>query len=230
MATHPSSLPGDPRVERSRARVLATAADLLRTGGVRAVTIEAVVVASGVARSTIYRHWSSRAEVVSAAMETLLPAAVPSRADPGAGPPDEGAVHDRLYDALALFVGPNRPGESAGLVPMLLVEADRDPELSGFREQLLHRMTGGVIDALRLAVAAGELAADLDVDDGVAWLVGPVIMRRFVGPAGADAAFVHRTVEAFLRANAAPSQPIGAKDPDALGLGVVTTTTSDTVP
>jgi TetR/AcrR family transcriptional regulator, regulator of autoinduction and epiphytic fitness len=188
----------DPRVERTRTRVLQTAADLMRTGGVRAVTIEAVVVASGVARSTIYRHWSSRAEVVSAALETLLPAATPG---PGTATSDREGVHDRLVHALALFVGPARPEESAGLLPMLLVETDRDPELAGLREQLLRRVTGGVLDALRQAVATGELDADLDVVDAAAWLIGPVIMRRFVDPAGADAAFVHRTVASFLRAN-----------------------------
>jgi TetR/AcrR family transcriptional regulator, regulator of autoinduction and epiphytic fitness len=183
----------DPRVERTRAR-----ADLMRTGGVRAVTIEAVVIASGVARSTIYRHWSSRAEVVSAALETLLPAAPPG---PGAAVTGREGVHDRLVRALTLFAGPARPEESAGLLPMLLVETDRDPELAGFREQLMQRVTGGVRDALGQAVVAGELDADLDVVDAVAWLVGPVIMRRFVDPAGADPAFVHRTVASFLRAN-----------------------------
>jgi TetR/AcrR family transcriptional regulator, regulator of autoinduction and epiphytic fitness len=188
----------DPRVERTRARVLQTAADLMRTGGVRAVTIEAVVIASGVARSTIYRHWSSRAEVVSAALETLLPAAPPG---PDAAVSGRAGVRDRLVQALSLFVGPARPEESAGLLPMLLVETDRDPELAGFREQLLHRVTCGVREALRHAAAVGELDADTDVGDAVAWLVGPVIMRRFIDPAGADAAFVHRTVAAFLRAN-----------------------------
>lgn len=192
----------DPRVERTRARVLQTAADLLRTGGVRAVTIEAVVVSSGVARSTIYRHWSSRAGIVSEALETLLPAAAPGLDEATS---DREGVRDRLVHALALFVGPARPEESAGMLPMLLVETDRDPELAGFREQLLQRVTGGVLDALRQAVVIGELDADLDVSDAVAWLVGPVIMRRFVYPAGADPAFVHRTVASFLRANLRPS-------------------------
>jgi TetR/AcrR family transcriptional regulator, regulator of autoinduction and epiphytic fitness len=46
----------DPRVERSRTAVLDAAAGLLLEGGVPALTVEAVVERSGVARSTIYRH------------------------------------------------------------------------------------------------------------------------------------------------------------------------------
>src|SRR5690606_191899 len=49
--------PLDARVARSRATVLRTATDLLVEGGPSAVTIDAIVARSGVAKSTIYRHW-----------------------------------------------------------------------------------------------------------------------------------------------------------------------------
>ena len=49
----------DPRLIRSRTRLLDAAATLLSTGGVEAVTIDAVTKASKVARTTLYRHFHS---------------------------------------------------------------------------------------------------------------------------------------------------------------------------
>ena len=55
-----TDLRADPRVARSRTAVLDAATHLLVTGGPAAVTVDAVVAESGVAKSTIYRHWRSR--------------------------------------------------------------------------------------------------------------------------------------------------------------------------
>ena len=63
----------DPRIARTRAAVLGTATDLLVEGGPTAVTIDAIVARSGVARSTIYRHWDSRDEVLVEVIESCAP-------------------------------------------------------------------------------------------------------------------------------------------------------------
>ena len=54
----------DPRVARSRASLLEAATDLLVDGGPRAVTVDAVSERSGVAKSTLYRHFPSRDDLV----------------------------------------------------------------------------------------------------------------------------------------------------------------------
>jgi AcrR family transcriptional regulator len=46
----------DPRWLRSRTRLLDAAAELLRAGGIDAVTIDAVTKESKVARTTLWRH------------------------------------------------------------------------------------------------------------------------------------------------------------------------------
>ena len=73
---HPSPVPCatvDPRVSRTRAAVLRAATDLLVEGGPYAVTIDAIVARSGVAKSTIYRHWQSRDEVLLSVIESCAP-------------------------------------------------------------------------------------------------------------------------------------------------------------
>ena len=63
----------DPRIERTRRVVLDAAIALLDRGRLRAVTMEAVAAASGVAKSTIYRHWSNRDALISDAFHALKP-------------------------------------------------------------------------------------------------------------------------------------------------------------
>ena len=74
-----------PRTHRTREAVVRSAVDLLVEGGVGAVTVEAVVQRSGVARSTIYRHWPTRGEMVAAAFAELMP--------PLSGPERQGRHH-----------------------------------------------------------------------------------------------------------------------------------------
>jgi AcrR family transcriptional regulator len=67
----------DPRLIRSRNRLLDAASTLLSTGGVEAVTIEAVTKASKVARTTLYRHFRSSSHLLAATFERLLPQVTP---------------------------------------------------------------------------------------------------------------------------------------------------------
>ena len=62
----------DPRVERTRLSVLAAAAELMAEVGWGGVTIESVSARSGVARTTIYRHWPDRLALLANAMASVL--------------------------------------------------------------------------------------------------------------------------------------------------------------
>lgn len=90
MATHT-----DPRPARSRARLLEAATALLRTGGPSAVTVDAVIRASNVARATLYRHFPSGNDLLAAAFHALIP--------PAPLPPEGGTLRDRLVAALDGF-------------------------------------------------------------------------------------------------------------------------------
>ena len=82
----------DPRWLRSRTRLLDAAVELLRSGGVDAVTVEAVTKASKVARTTLYRHFGSSSDLLAATLERLLP--------PGTPPPSTGSLRDRLVEMM----------------------------------------------------------------------------------------------------------------------------------
>ena len=52
--------PDDPRLERTRQKVLEAALAELAEAGYGGFTVDSVALRSGVARSTIYRHWADR--------------------------------------------------------------------------------------------------------------------------------------------------------------------------
>jgi AcrR family transcriptional regulator len=63
----------DPRLLRSRTRLIEAAKSLLASDGVGAVTVEAVTRMSKVARTTVYLHFGSSTGLLVAAFEQLLP-------------------------------------------------------------------------------------------------------------------------------------------------------------
>jgi AcrR family transcriptional regulator len=84
----------DPRRIRSRNRLLDAAATLLSTGGVEAVTIDAVTKASKVARTTLYRHFTSSSHLLAATFERLLPQVTPPA-------PTSGTLREQLIELLS---------------------------------------------------------------------------------------------------------------------------------
>ena len=180
----------DPRVQRTRAAVVDTAVALLVEGGVGAVTIEAIVRRSGVARSTIYRHWPSRTDVVAAAFGALMV--------PLPDPPTSGDLRARLTSVLRGLAHQMMDQAYASSVPSILDSAARDPDLHAFRRAFTDSQTRPLRQILDDAVAAGDIAAIDDVDGALAQLVGPLLFRRIVFDQSVGTIDVTRSVQGFL--------------------------------
>jgi AcrR family transcriptional regulator len=187
----------DPRVERSRAAVLDAAVELLLAGGVPALTVEAVVERSGVARSTIYRHWATRRDLLVAAFERLMPVV--------AEPDVQGPLRERLRTLLEARVANLRAATWAAAIPTLLEATSRDPELAGVRERLREQHRGPVRATLERAIEHGELPVDTDIDEAVSQLAGPIVFRQLISGEPIDAQFARRVVELFLASRRGPA-------------------------
>lgn len=171
----------DPRRIRSRNRLLDAAAALLSTGGVEAVTIDAVTKASKVARTTLYRHFKSSSQLLAATFERLLPQVTPPAS---AG----GTLREQLIELLdrqaTLFN--EAPFHVTTLAWLALgpttMKADADD----------HRASGAlrarVIDQYRqpfdVLLQSGQARAELDDFDlelALCQLVGPLAFARLTG-------------------------------------------------
>ena len=102
----------DPRVERSRRVILEAVLEELGEVGYGAFTIEGVAARAGVGKSTIYRHWDGKLELVEDAFHTLKAQAhVPeggSFRDRVVGLPRAGRRAGRRVDVLDLHARPDR--------------------------------------------------------------------------------------------------------------------------
>ncbi len=181
----------DPRIVRSRAAILRATANLLIESGSAGVTIEGIAERSGVAKTTIYRHWKSRSQLVFDAFESLL--------HPVAAYTQTGTLRQQLEAVLSQLSRGVTVSEWAPAISALIEAGDRDPEL----RQLVHdflfvRMEHGR-DALRAAIRGGELRADIDVDVAVGVLVGPIFYRRLVSREPLNDSVVAEIVDQFLR-------------------------------
>jgi AcrR family transcriptional regulator len=193
---HPSPVPFpgvDPRVSRSRAAVIRAATDLLVDGGPNAVTVDAIVHRSGVAKSTIYRHWDSRDAILVSVIESCAPA-IPM-------PDPDTDVIDAMRDVVHAMADSLNDPEWARVLPALLMLKNHQSGIAAMNDRLEHEQEQAINMLLTRAAAEGVLRADLDPQEAVTMLVGPLLFAHLTESVKLDRAFVDRTFDNFLKAH-----------------------------
>jgi AcrR family transcriptional regulator len=160
----------DPRIERSRELVLNATLELLGEIGYGNLTIEAVAARSGVAKSTIYRHWPGKLALITDAFTEMKQA--------NYVPPPPGSVRSRVECFLADLAGSIKHADwRAACMPALIDASARDPDVAKLSRQLAELATGRLVAVLDEALAAGELPDGTDTEILADALAGPIIMR-----------------------------------------------------
>jgi AcrR family transcriptional regulator len=198
MSMHRSTRP-DPRVARSREAVLAAAAELLGEEGAAGFSIDAVARRSGVARTTIYRHWPEPPALL---FDAFRHAAEPTPA------PDTGSLRDDLVE-LYTHLSEKLPGTCYGrMLPVLLDAATRDPTLAPLHRQFIQERRQPAREVIRSGVERGEAPADIDVEALVDRLAGPVFYRFLVVREPYRRADVERLVDDTLTSVWSPREAV----------------------
>lgn len=171
----------DPRRIRSRSRLLDAAATLLSTGGVEAVTIDAVTKASKVARTTLYRHFQSSSHLLAATFERLLPQVTTPA-------PTSGSLRGQLIELLsrqaALFN--DAPLHVTTLAWLSLGptgakdETDNSHASGALRARVVDEYRQP-IDAILTSPKAHTELGNIDRDLAICQLVGPLAFARMTG-------------------------------------------------
>jgi TetR/AcrR family transcriptional regulator of autoinduction and epiphytic fitness len=161
----------DPRIERSRRVILEAVLEELGAVGYGALTIEGVAARAGVGKSTIYRHWSGKLELVEDAFRTLKATAVI---------PESGPIRDRIVAFLEQMAELVEASTYSACMPALIDAAERDPQVRAFHCDFSAEKRAVLVDVLRTAVVDGELPADTDPGLLADALVGPIVMRRLM--------------------------------------------------
>ena len=166
--------PGRPRDPETDQAILRATLKLLTDRGYAGMSVEGVASKAGVAKSTIYRRYSSKEELVAAALGAL-------RDD--LGPlPDTGDIRTDIVEMILQTRRAIKRGPGFGMVGALLVEEHRSPELLELlRERVLRPRRDEAIMVLQRGLDRGEIRADADLEVAVQAMVGAVFTRHIFG-------------------------------------------------
>jgi AcrR family transcriptional regulator len=182
----------DPRVVLSRERVLAAALDLLTESGLGELTIDDVSKRSGVAKTTIYRHWPNRAALV---IDACL------RMDDGdQPPPDTGSLDGDVSTFLKNLAGLLATARWSSILPSIVDAAEHEPAFAEVHGTIQRRHAAPLRAALERAVDRAEIRPSADLSAVVAALIGPLYYRRWFSREPADDEFVNLIVRTVLAA------------------------------
>jgi AcrR family transcriptional regulator len=173
----------DARVQRSKAAVLAQTYELLTAGGIGGVSIDEVSRRSGISKTTIYRHWPSRAALLVEACSTI--GVAPAAPDTGSFGGDLGMLTQELAGQL-------ETARWARVLPSIVDAAEREPELAGLHAVLHAQLMAPFVTVIDRARGRGELAPSRETPEVIAAVTGPLFYRRWFSREPLDAAFVRR--------------------------------------
>jgi AcrR family transcriptional regulator len=159
----------DPRVRHSKEVVMATTYELLSEEGLAGVTVDAVARRSGVAKTTIYRHWPSRGAL-------LLDAC--AQMGPHFDVPDAGSYLNDLRALAHRVVEQLLSGPYAAILLSLMDAAERNPDLAALLAAAQTKLVEAVRAISARAQGRGELRRLPESSDVAALVVGPLLYRR----------------------------------------------------
>ena len=179
----------DPRVERSRRVILEAVLDELGAVGYGPMTIEGVAARAGVGKSTIYRHWPGKLELVEDAFRTLKAQVTV---------PEAGSFRERVIGLLHQVATLVAESTYSACMPALIDAAERDPKVRDFHNRFSAERRAVLVDLLRSGIASGDLPATSDPELLADALVGPIVLRRLMMAAPCDPGLVPALVDQVL--------------------------------
>lgn len=165
----PARRRGRPRSERAERAIIEAALDLLACHGVAGLSIEAVAQRAGVAKTTVYRRWARKYDLI---LDVIASVKGPVVRPPG------GPVRDDLVFLLAAASRNSTRTRAGRLIAKLVGEARDHPELVDlFLRRIVIPRNSVIRQVLQRGAGEGLIRADADLDLAVQLLISPVIVR-----------------------------------------------------
>lgn len=180
----------DPRVLVSRERVLTTTLDLLTEAGLGELSIDEVSRRSGVAKTTIYRHWANRSALVIDACSRMT--------DGQEAPPDTGSLDGDLRAILTGIADLLGTARWSSILPSIVDAAEHDPGFADLHSRIQHGHAAPLRAALDRAALRGEIPPAADRNAVAAALLGPLFYRRWFSREPIDAEFVEMIIRGAI--------------------------------
>jgi AcrR family transcriptional regulator len=187
--------PRDPAVEEA---ILDATIKLLASSGVEGTSIEKVASEAGTTKVTVYKRFSSKSELIGAALSHLQLGDVPE------------PTGNTEADLVALLTAMRRQYADAGgmsiLGTCLTSEAQTSEFLDIVRTRTLRPRRATFARVLRRAVESGELTDDADIERAISMIIGSFYADYMAGrdmDAGWDVSVIRAVLRSFRCVNGA---------------------------
>lgn len=180
--------PGHPRVERTQARILAVARDLLPEVGPAGLTYSLLAERAGVTRQTLYRHWPARTGLLVDLVLTAPEAGYPEPGPELVPDPDPRAVATAWLASLRAGLSDQA---TRAAVLALTAQADVDAESA----EAIRQISADRLAAFNLLLRPSGRQVTAEQ---YALLVGPALARLFFDRTEVTDAFAGIVVSAWL--------------------------------
>jgi len=179
------------RKTRVRTAVLAAAADVLRADGYAGLTMERVAAESGVAKTTLYRSWPTKAALC---MDLYLDVARRELRDP-----DSGDVARDLKTIAETVINLQKRTVAGPAFIGLIAEAQISPGTrAAFLAEFAEKRREITRAVLRRAIERGEIRRDTDIDLVIDAIGGATMFRLLQGHAPLTKRFSDALVDMVL--------------------------------
>ncbi len=180
---------GRPRDPSRDAAIIDAALDLLVRDGYDRLTMEGVAALAGVGKATVYRRWSSKAELVIDAMATVKPVIDTI---------DSGTLDGDVDLMIAASCSP--PNQRLLQIMASICSAlPREPELlTAFRTRFTEPRIAAISALLQRARHRGELGEDVDVDMAASLVPSLMLQRVLMTGQPAGLAYAEKVVGSVL--------------------------------
>jgi AcrR family transcriptional regulator len=180
------------------ARVLRATIEELARIGYGALSIEDVANRAGVNKTTVYRRWPTKAELVRAALRSM--------GDESVCESSTGSLRGDLLAVGRSIIAFAESSEGRSILRMLLAER-MEPELAEIAASLRREREANPRALVDEAVARGELARSTDALLLMEALFGSIVQRLFISHEPVNEAFLERIVDLLLCGAACAPRP-----------------------
>lgn len=184
--------PGRPRSAQADQAIKDAALELFVEQGFEAMSMEGVASRAGVGKTTIYRRWDSKEELV---IDALVGQLITVEA------PDTGSLRGDLVRLLTTFQQTVRSTTLGRVFPRMVAEVAEGSHLGRlYARRVIEPRRQMLRSILQRGVDRGDLPAGTDLELGLELIMGPVMLRRLFGkvPARGTAAVTERHVDVVL--------------------------------
>jgi AcrR family transcriptional regulator len=180
------------RGEHARQRILRAALDVVAEHGLPGFTMEAVAQRAAASKTTLYRRWASREELLVEAMDELASRPFPL--------PATGDLRSDLIELMRMVESLLNEQPFPRLMAAFIDAAERDPTLQRMHATITESRRRPIRHVLVEARLRGELPSSADLELAIDLLTAPAFYRRFIAHQPLNEAYAAAVVDQVLAA------------------------------